>query len=114
MKLKQGQGCSKRTRRRLKRRGKEGGTDGCVAQQSGQSITVPKRVPERLSNQFWIVSSLVAIKRRTECLGRIAKEVCRPRDGESKSRGEWPRLKKKTRRGKMSNGRRVKRAVKEA
>lgn len=73
-----------------------------MARQSGQSITVPKRVPERLSNQFWTVSSLVAIKRRTERLGKIAKEVYRPCDGESESRGERPRLRKRTRRGKVS------------
>lgn len=73
-----------------------------MAWQTGQSITVPKRVPERLSNQFWTVSSLVAIKRRTECLGRIVKEVCRPRDGESENQGERPRLRKRTRRGKVS------------
>lgn len=75
-----------------------------MARQSGQSIMVPKRVPKRLSNQFWTVSSLVAIKRRTECFGRIVKEVCRPRDGESESRGERPRLRKRTRRGKVSGG----------
>lgn len=79
--------------------------DGCVVRQSGQSITVPKRVLERLSNQFWTVSSLVAIKRRTECLGRIVKEVCRLRGGESESRGAQPRLRKRTRRGKVSSGR---------
>lgn len=56
-----------------------------MARQSGQSITVPKRVPERLSNQFWTVSSLVAIKRRTERLGKIVEEVYRPCDGESES-----------------------------
>lgn len=72
-----------------------------MARQTGQSITVPKRVPDRLSNQFWTVSSLVAIKRRTECLGRIAKEVCRSRDGESENQGDWPRLRKRIRRGKV-------------
>lgn len=56
-----------------------------VMWQSGQSIMVPKRVLERLSNQFWTVSSLVAIKRRTEYSGRNAKEICRPRDGESEN-----------------------------
>lgn len=84
-----------------------------MARQTGQSITVPKRVPERLSNQFWTVSSLVAIKRKTECLGRIVKEVCCPRDGESENQGERPRLRKRTRRGKKwKDG--IKRAVKEA
>lgn len=46
---------------------------------------------KRLSNQFWAVFSLVAIKKRTECLGKIVKEVCRLRDGESESPREQPR-----------------------
>jgi len=48
-------------------------------------ITVPKRVLEGLSNQFWTVASLVAIKRRTEYPGRNAKEICCPCDGESEN-----------------------------
>jgi len=39
---------------------------------------------ERLSNQFWTVRSLVAIKRKKESLGRTMREVCSSLlDGES-------------------------------
>lgn len=57
---------------------------------TNQSITVPKQAPKRLSNQFWAVFSLVAIKKRTENFGKIVKEVCRLRDGESESLRDQP------------------------
>lgn len=72
--------------RERERDGERGQRDvGCVACQSGQSITVPKRALDRLSNQFRTPSSFVAIKREKERQSGISRGKCCLCDGESES-----------------------------
>lgn len=99
-------------------RGEETGSEtGGVAQQSGQSITMPKRASEHCSNQFWTVSSLVAIKRRApwkDREGSMPSTRRRKREPRRTAAIEEENWRRKYVRAELGEGWRVKRAAREA